>query len=150
MRDLQKRAAKDDSLAMYKLALEHFQGSCVPRQGDIAFDFLLQAANLGSVDAISCLGRACAFGEDVVQDSIKGRKYLEVATKMGCVIARCNLGAVWAYKHGDYGMAIRHWRLAAEAGYDGAIKKLWMCYHKGKLSKSILEEMLRKHHHVKI
>ena len=36
--------------------------------------------------------------------------------------------------------------LAAEAGYDGAIKKLRMCHHKDKLSKSILEEMLRKYH----
>ena len=40
---------------------------------------------------------------------------------------------------------IRHWKLAAEAGDEDAVKCLWMYFSKGKLSKADLENTLRVH-----
>ena len=58
--------------------------------------------------------------------------------------ARFHLGVYWT-KSGHCKTAVRHFRLAAAAGFDDAVQELWKCFHKGKLSKPDLEEALREH-----
>ena len=46
---------------------------------------------------------------------------------------------------GEIELAIKHWHLAAAAGYDNSMERLWQCFYKGQLSKPDLEKALRAH-----
>ena len=77
-------------------------------------------------------------------DKVRGRKYLVDAIKMGNTLARYTLGMI-EEEEGNSDLAIRHWKLAAAAGEDFSVKKLWTCFFKGNLEKADLEETLRAH-----
>lgn len=62
---------------------------------------------------------------------------------MGCVQARLNLAIYW--EETDFNMSIRHCRLAAAAGFDKAVEKLWEYFYTGKVTKVELETSLRDH-----
>ena len=77
-------------------------------------------------------------------DKVRGRKYLVDAIKMGNTLARYTLGMIEEEEE-NIDLAIRHWKLAAAAGEDFSVKKLWTCFFKGNLEKADLEETLRAH-----
>lgn len=78
----------------------------------------------------------------VVKDVKLGKRCLEEGAKMGCVYARENLARL-ENGEGNVDLAVRHLRLAAEAGYGVAMDMLWDCYREGRISKPNLEETLR-------
>ena len=63
---------------------------------------------------------------------------------MGDVYSRHDLACVHANK-GNFHLATKHFRLAAEAGHKVAVKQIWKLFSMGKLSKTDLEEILRAH-----
>jgi len=103
------------------------------------------ADDLGYLAAVAELGRMYSYGDlGAPEDKTKGRKYLEDAVKMGDVSARCTLACI-EDENGNIKLAIRHWKLAAEAGHSFATEKLWKTFYKGNISKETLEAILRAH-----
>ena len=144
-KSLEKRPASGDPLAMYNLAKDYIDRSDeMPGETLDPLILLQRSADLGCADAYEALGKAYAFGGLDVYDRDKGRDYLEEAVKRGSIRARFHLGIYWT-KSGHCKTAVRHFRLAAAAGFDDAVQELWKCFHKGKLSKPDLEEALREH-----
>ena len=69
---------------------------------------------------------------------------MEEAAKRGDVSARFLLGCLEEELH-HYDLAIKHFKLAATAGDEYAMKKLWKYFSSQKLTKAELEETLRAH-----
>ena len=116
-----------------------------PKDYKKALELLKRAADMGSGRATYNLG--CVYFEGscgVPKDKKKGVSYFEDAVKMGDVKARYNLGCLHATA-GNFHLAIKHFRLAAEAGSKLAVKEIWKLFSMGKLSKADLEEILRAH-----
>jgi len=140
------RVNKGDVCAAHNLAGFYENGAHgLPRDESKAVELHRRAAGLGSVKATEKLGLTYFFGKfNVAIDKEKGWEYIKDAAKKGSVFSRYNLGTV-ERRRGNHDHAIRHWTLAAEAGYDNAVKKLWKCFFSGKLTKSDLENTLRAH-----
>lgn len=146
---LEKRKEIDDAWAVYHLALGYKEGyRGQSKDGRKALELYHRAADLGCEQAISQLGLAYLRGNlgnyDVAIDKKKGQGFLEDAAKKGNIDARHNLGT-FEYERDNHDDALRHWKLAAEAGDEDAVKCLWMYFSKGKLSKADLENTLRVH-----
>lgn len=106
---------------------------------------LKRAADMGSAKAMSLLGMDYYEGSHgVLEDKKKGFGYFEDALKAGDVPSRCVLASVSAHV-GNFHLANKHLRFAAEAGSKVAVKLLWIHFSEGNLSKAELEEILRAH-----
>ena len=79
--------------------------------------------------AIECAEKDCVMGEIALAH--------ERAAMGGHVLARYNLGQE-EYRGGNIKRAIRHWRIAAAAGFDRALMRLVSCFEEGVIS---LEEL---------
>jgi len=146
---LKKRMELDDAWAVFHLAQSYNYGlRGQPKDERKALELYHRAADLGCVEAISQLGFVFLRGSlgnfNVSIDKKKGWALLEDAAKKGSIDARYNLGTN-EYERDNYDDALRHFKLAAEAGDEGAVKPLWMYFSKGKLSKADLENTLRAH-----
>ena len=146
---LEKRKEIDDARAVYHLAQFSKDGlRGQPKDERKALELYHRAADLGCIDALSQLGFTYLRGNlgsyDVAIDEKKGRGFMEDAAKKGNINARHNLW-MFEYERGNHDAALRHYKLAAEAGDEGAVKNLWMYFSKGKLSKADLEKTLRVH-----
>ena len=103
------------------------------------------ADDLGYSTAMMEVERVYATGQHgATRDVDKGRKYSEVAVKLGNVHARLPLGMLEA-EEGNIDLAIRHWKVAASAGDERSVKKLWAFFYRKALEKAELEVTLRAH-----
>ena len=143
---VEKRIAKGDVEAMFMMALWfQFGLRGFPKDDAKAMELAKKAADMGSAKAMCHLGKACIFGHFRVQkDEKQGISYLENAVKMGHVMSRYSLACLRA-DEGNFYLATKHFRLAAEAGDKDAMKGIWKLFSDGKLSKTDLEEILRAH-----
>ena len=142
----EKNIAKDDSRAMFNLAGMYLQGDKGLRKDEVkAFELLQLAAGQGCAEAIGQLGFFAVDGQpDSIPDQTKANEYFEKAAAKGHSLSRVALADILA-QEGEIELAIKHWHLAAAAGFDHTTKYLWDCFSKGKLSKSDLEKALRAH-----
>jgi len=138
-------AKKGDVNAMVVLAGKYMTGeSGLVRDYAKALELYHRAADLGSPKALGMLGYYFLNGPvGVIEDKEKARIYLEDAAKKGDVVSRGLLGAL-KEDHQQPDLAIKHFKLAATAGHERAMKELWK-YFPSKLTKAELEETLRAH-----
>jgi len=149
---LEKKNRKDDAEAICCLASYYIDGvHGLPKDERRAVTLFFRAAGLGSVNAHSVLGERFAFdsrfderNDFFFQDRNLGRNYLEIAAKGGDAGSRHNLG-VLEYRRGSLSLAIKHFQLAAAAGFVDSMKELWKTFYRGRLSKFDLENTLRAH-----
>jgi hypothetical protein len=135
----EQRVDKGDLEAMVKLA-----GLYLTRHEAKAIELLQRAADLGSPDAIKKLGIFILEGElGLVQDIEKAKACLEDAVKKGDVYARGFLAMLEEHCQ-RHDLAVMHNKLAAAAGDEESMKRLWK-YFPSKLDKAELEETLRAH-----
>ena len=143
---IKKRIDKGDAEAMITKAhwcRDGLRG--LPKDEAKFLELMKKAADIGSGEAMYYLGFAYIMGVDgAPKDEKKGISHLETAVKMGNVDSRCLLGSVSAAK-GNFHLANKHYRLAAEAGQKTAIKQIWTLFSHGNVSKTDLEEILRAH-----
>ena len=62
-------------------------------------------------------------GEGVERDMKKAKHYYELAAMGGNVDARHNLGCIGGHA-GNMSRAVKHWMIAAGAGYDDSLKEI--------------------------
>jgi hypothetical protein len=84
----------------------------------------------------------------VERDTKKAKYYYELAAMGRDIDARHNLGVVEA-KAGNMSRAMKHWMIAAGAGYDKSLERIRYCFLNGHATKADFEKALRAHKEAK-
>jgi TPR repeat protein len=105
---------------------------------------LTKAAELGDVNAHYQLAVMYHEGIGVEKDEKRELQHLEEAAIRGHPEARYNL-AVTEWKNERFDRAVKHLIIAANLGYDDAIKILKQSYVRGHVSKEDFAAALRAH-----
>jgi TPR repeat protein len=71
----------------------------------------------------------------------KAKFYFEAAAMAGDEVARCNLG-VMETQSGNIERAMKHWTIAASAGYYKAMFQLKICFEEGLVSRDSIDSIL--------
>lgn len=140
IRQMEERVELGDSQAMKELALVYREGQQdgVPQDNAKAFHLLRRSVELGNIDAQNQLGMFYLTGNLGLEiDQTKAMVCFERAAASGYVTARYSLGQL-EYHGGNVKRAIRHWHIAAAAGFDKAVMRLMSCFEEGFIT---LEEL---------
>jgi len=115
-----------DTGAMVSLALFYRNGEFGLARDEAKTSELYQrAAGLGCAKAIANIGAFFFMGQlGVTQDKERGVAYWKDAAKKGDVNARFCLGEIEEHFQ-QHDLAMKHFKLAAAAGYEDATKRLW-------------------------
>ena len=143
---IKKRIGKGDAEAMFIMAHWCLDGEDgIPKDEAKAVELFKKAAEMGSVRAMYHLADSYFTGTNgFPKDKKKSIEYFENTVKMGDVDSRCILGAV-SVDEENFQLATKHYRLAAEAGHESAVREIWKLFSNGELGKTDLEEILRAH-----
>jgi len=138
--NIMKRVEANDPNAMQQMGSRYFAEG----EHSSAFEYFTKAAKLGDVEAHYKLGCCYGWGEGVEKDDKQVYFHLEEAAIGGHHIARYNLGC---YERRDNRIerAIKHFIIAANQGFDVAIKELRGEYAEGRISKEDFAAALRAH-----
>ena len=139
---VQKRVDKGDAAAIKFLGQKYFHGLLrlakdVPR----AIELWTEAAELGSLDAHFALGHVYYYGDGVEEDKPRGIHYWQPAAMQGNVLSRHNLGVVEAL-NGNYELAVQHWMISAEMGYEMSLNLIQKMFKEGHATKAQYAEAL--------
>ena len=139
-----KRVELKDLNALCNLAIKHgFAKNGLQVDQAKCIDLMRQCAGLGSPYAQYQLGRYHFKGEmGLEQNEEKAVKCWEKGAQGGDIYALYNLGCKEG-RNGDCLAAMRHWRLAASAGFRAAMEGLITCFEKGLLHHGDLAETLQ-------
>ena len=137
-----KRIEANDPIAIREMGGRHFQEE---KNYNAAIEFFRRAAALGDVEAHFSLGYLYDEGKYVELDKGKALYHLEEAAIGGHPDARCYLACIESYWNEKYERAVKHWIIAANLGYDRAIRKLKEWYKDGLVSKDDFAAALRAH-----
>ena len=140
-KNLMKRIAANDPVALFEFG----NRACDNGDYEGAFKYFTKAAELGEVDAYYELYVMYREGHGVEKDEKKELCHLEEAAIAGHPYARYNL-AVYEMNKGKIKRAVKHFIIAANLGFDGAMKELKDCYKAGDISKDDFAAALRAHH----
>ena len=162
-RQLRTRASKKDCYALNVLGNILLDGNdlcALPKDELKGMDHLVEAAELGSQDA--CVSIAfCHLGglPGAMGRRIQGKCsavpfneeraafFLRVGALRGCVLGHEHIGRI-EYMSGNHELGIRHWKVAAEAGFQPSLKNLEIIrdtggHGKELISKAYLDDLRR-------
>ena len=95
-----------------------------------ALGYFIRGAELGSKEACGNISNCFSDGHGVAQNTEKALFFLRIAALRGGVISHHNVGC-HEYDLGNYDIAIRHWKLAAEVGSQFSLDQLKRIYNAG-------------------
>ena len=131
--------------AFYNLAGYYNQGIMgMPRNNAKANELWLRAGELGYAYGYYSLGNSYYNGDGVQVDEKKAKYYYELAATNGCVEARHNLGG-FEERAGNYHLAMRHFILAARAGFQKSLDAVKAGFMTGLVTKDEYANSLRAH-----
>ena len=133
-----KRLKSNDPLALNNEGMNSYDS------GDYAaaIEYWEKAAGLGWVESHYNLSSVYKGGQGVEKDIKKYIHHMKQAAIGGHPVARLNLG-VWEQNNGNIDRAVKHFIIAANLGYDGAIEALKKYYARGVVSKEDFTAGLR-------
>ncbi|KAL7525068.1 hypothetical protein ACHAXR_000844, partial [Thalassiosira sp. AJA248-18] len=115
---LKKRCKLDDANACHVLGSYYRFGELdLVQDIDKGFELLFRGAELGSVDAHQNIAYAYDSGEGLEQDAQKAVHHYQISAMGGNLNSRHNLGNMEATAL-NYKRAVKHWMIAASAGFD--------------------------------
>ena len=130
--ELLKMAEQGDPTAQYHVGMMLNNGIGIGKDPKAAFVWLSKAASAGEPLAHYKIG--CYLGgqfEGVVPvDHAKALEHKMIAAQAGYSLAQQDVGNSFAEK-GDFGEAVRWWKLAADQGFAPALYNLAIAYGKG-------------------
>ncbi|EJK77826.1 hypothetical protein THAOC_00315 [Thalassiosira oceanica] len=140
---VQARAAKRDPAAIHFLGLTYFHGE-MGIQKDIrkAVEITEEAAELGSVEALSHIGYWYTEGVGVEVDEAKGMEFSRKAAMQGNAGSRHFLG-MYEFEKCNYDLALRHWMISAKLGHELSVEAIKNLFVKGLATKKQYTEALR-------
>ena len=129
LRQLQARCLQNDHVALAQMGKFNQMGECGIAKDDLkALDCFIQAVELGSPEACNCIANCYDEGNGVSVDKKRAALFERVGALRGDMVARHNIGSS-EYDLGNNEIAIRHWKIAAEAGHQGSLDKLRAIYN---------------------
>ena len=124
----------------------------LPKDELKALDYCIQAAELGSSVACACIAMNLREGIGVSIDFKRSVSFDIISAIRGNINARHNFGC-FEYAADDYEAATRHWKIAAEAGFQPSIDNLRGIYNanglkpgKDFISKDDMDKIYRAGH----
>ena len=137
---LMKRVGADDPVAICEMGTVRY------REEDYksAFEYWSSAAAIGDVQAHYQLSVLYHYGRGVEKDEKKELHHLSEAAISGHPRARFNLGLL-EVANGQYGRSAKHFIIAANLGYDEALKQIKRLFKAGYVSKDDFAAALRGH-----
>jgi len=125
------RMKKNDAEAIRCLGCLYSDGELgLPQNYAKALKLYHRAAELGHTPAYLNIGYAHDYGEGVEGDLKKATYYYELASMMGDVVARHNLGNI-EKKAGNIDRALKHYMIAVRSGYAKSLEKIKELYSNG-------------------
>ena len=126
------RVAKKDPAAIYMLGQKYFYGGLGLRKNmRKAVELWTEAAALGSIEALYCLGTAYDIGNGVQEDKVKAVQFWTEAAMQGHVESRYDLGFhdLEQFSEERNYRAVKHFLISAKLGHSKsveAIKQMFM------------------------
>jgi len=137
------RVEKKDPEAIHHLGQKHYFGDLgLQKDMQKAIEFYTEAAELGSIEAVSSLGNAYFFGNGVQEDETKAVQFWKKAAMQGHYRSRYNLGCYEA-KKGNYDRAMKHFLISAKMGDKDSIETTKRYFMEGLATKKQYTEALR-------
>ena len=149
LKRINKRVHANDAVATYNLGCEYLHGrEGLQQDYEKAMELFLWAGKLGSAVAYGNVACSYSSGRGVERDEDKAKYYHELAAMGGDAISRNNLGCFDA-EAGNIDRAVKHWMIAAEAGYDHSLENIRKSFMHGCATKDDFEKALRAHKEAK-
>ena len=129
----------------------HYGTHGAPKDDLKALDYFIRAVELGSSEACTCLAGSYNSGEGVAVNKERASLFHRVGALRGDIEARHNIGCSEYNDLGNHEIAIRHWKIAAEAGYQDSLNELRVIYNdkepgKEFISKECMDSLYRVCH----
>ena len=123
LRQLQSRSLRNDHYA-FTLMGNYYRG-----KDDLkALNYWVQAVELGSAVACVNIGNSYNEGNGVAVKKERAALFDRIGALRGDMVARHNIGCT-EYEPGNHEIAIRHWKIAAEAGHQLSLDNLKKIYN---------------------
>ena len=153
---LQARCLQNDYIAPALMGESYRRGTRngrAIRKDDLkALDYFIRSVELGSPEACTRIAEYYHEGNGVAVNTEKVALFDRIGALRGCTIARHNIGSS-EYELGNHEIAIRHWKISAEAGYQNslnALKEIYNASDKGPgkefISKGEMDTVYRSGH----
>ena len=127
---LQARCLQNDHNALVLVDDNYHTGEGGIVKDDLkALDYYIRAVELGSGDACGCIGNSYREGNGVAVDKERAALFVRVGALRGDVVARHSIGLSEYNDLGNHEIGIRHWKVAAEAGYQNSLDALKQIYN---------------------
>ena len=155
LRQLQSRCLKNDHIAFTSMGASYRGGNyCGTPKDDLkSLDCFIQAVELGSPEACCSIANGYREGNGVSVNEERAALFSQVGALRGDIAARHNIGWSEYYDSGNHEIAIRHWKIAAEAGHQLSLDALKEIYNadgkmpgKEFIKKEYLESIYRAGH----
>ena len=127
---LQARCLKNDHNALYNMGYYYQKGKFVPAKDKLkALDYYIRAVELGSPGACTSIGRCYREGFGVAVNKERSALFERIGALRGEIVARYNIGLSEYHTFGNHENGIRHWKIAAEAGFQPSLDELREIYN---------------------
>ena len=150
----QARCLQNDHHALTLMGDRYWTGfRDLPKDELKALDHFIRAFELGSPEACTSVGIYYYEGNRVAVDKERAALFFRVGALRGDICARHNIGIAEYHTFGNHEIAVRHWKIAAEAGDQDSLIALRKIYNadgkapgKEFISKDYLESTYRACH----
>ena len=135
-RRLQARCLQNDLNALPMMGERYREGKYGTPKDDLkSLDYYIRAVELGSGEACANIGKGYREGNGVAVDKKKAALFNRVGALRGDIVSRHNIGSSEYHDLGNHEIAIRRWKIAAEAGFQKSLNALRDIYNSnGKFS----------------
>lgn len=124
IRRLEERMLQNDAMAIVHMGTAALNGVLGMSKNELkAIDCFIRAAELGSADACCALADRFEAGTTLSDDGESSAFFLKVGAIRGNISSRSLFG-LHEYGIGNHEEGIRHWKIAAEAGFQPALDRL--------------------------
>ena len=146
IRMLEKLVENGNATAYYQFGWVYAQGTSGMRQDWVkANELWIKAGELGYAQAYFNLGSSYYHGNGVEIDEMKGKHFCELAAMAGSAQARHIIGLLEG-KAGNRQRAMKHFVVAASAGFRHSLDKVKQGFMDGLVTKNEYESTLRAYH----
>eukprot|EP00579_Thalassiosira_antarctica_P010435 CAMPEP_0201909324 /NCGR_PEP_ID=MMETSP0903-20130614/1136_1 /ASSEMBLY_ACC=CAM_ASM_000552 /TAXON_ID=420261 /ORGANISM="Thalassiosira antarctica, Strain CCMP982" /LENGTH=262 /DNA_ID=CAMNT_0048443833 /DNA_START=85 /DNA_END=870 /DNA_ORIENTATION=- len=134
---------KNNTDAFMAMAHRYQTGDGVSQSNMKALELFIRASDLGSAVVYGFIAVHYEHGYVVEKDGSKHRAFLEISAKRGSISCRRRLAKI-EEENGNIDLAIKHWTVAANAGFQESLDELMRAFRDNIFAKEDLLQTLRE------